>query len=123
MEGLLSTGPTSSSFFANQTFSLIESTLRQSMERFETACVRNEYNLWMFKEYLLPSNHFLLTVHTLTPIKLSKLETVANIYVKKWAGLPQSATNAVIHLKGGLELRSISELYTGTHATSHARNG
>ena len=35
--------------------------------------------------------------------------------------MPRSATDAVIHLKGGLGLRSISELSTETHATSHAR--
>ena len=83
--------------------------------------VRNEYKLWIFKEYLLPSKRFLLTVHTLTATQLSKLDTLADKYVKKWAGLPRSATNAVIHLKVGLDLRSISELYTETHATSHAR--
>ena len=68
-------------FFANkstETFSLIESTLRQSMERIEAACVRNEYKLWMFKEYLLPSKRFLLTVHTLTATQLSKLDTLAD---------------------------------------------
>jgi hypothetical protein len=41
--------------------------------------------------------------------------------VKKWAGLPNSATNAVIHLPSGLDIKSISQLYTETHVLSHIR--
>jgi hypothetical protein len=111
-------------FFANkssETFSLLETTFKEGMERIEAACVRNEYKLWMYKEYLLPSKRFLLTVHSLTATQLSKLDTLTDKFVKHWAGLPRSATNAVIHLKGGLDLRSVSELYTEAHATSHAR--
>ena len=107
-------------FFANkstETFKLLESTLKEGMERIQQCSVRNEYKLWMFKEYFLPSKRFLLTVHTLTATQLSKLDTLADKFVKIWAGLPRSATNAVIHLRGGLDLRSISEV----HCTSHAR--
>ena len=50
------------------------------MERIEAACVRNEYKLWIFQEYLLPSKRFLLTVHTLTSTQLSKLDTLADKY-------------------------------------------
>ena len=37
------------------------------------------------------------------------------------AGLPKSATNALIHMTEGMDVRSISELYMETHAMSHAR--
>ena len=42
--------------------------------------------------------------------------------VKRWAGLPPSATNALIHMEEGLDVKSISELYTETHAVSHTRS-
>ena len=35
--------------------------------------------------------------------------------------MPLSATNAVIHLQAGMNIRSISELYMETHCISHAR--
>ena len=34
------------------------------------------------------------------------------IQVNKWAGLPPSATNALLHMLVGLGFKSISELYT-----------
>ena len=37
------------------------------------------------------------------------------------AGVPISATNAVIHMKEGLDIKSISQLYMEAHAVSHGR--
>ena len=111
-------------FFSNkstETFKLLESTLKEGMELIDSSSVRNEYKLWIYKEYLLPSKRFLMTVHTLTSTQLSKLNTLTDKFIKSWAGLPRSATNAIIHLQGGLDIRSISEMYTEVHATSHAR--
>ena len=42
-------------------------------------------------------------------------------YVKKWAGLPSSATNEIIHSRSGMHIKSISELYMEVHCVSHAR--
>ena len=42
-------------------------------------------------------------------------------WTKRWAGIPRSATNAVIHLKEGLDIPSISDMYIEAHNTSHAR--
>ena len=42
-------------------------------------------------------------------------------FVKKWAGIPPSATNALIHSKVGMNIKSISELYTETQRVSHTR--
>jgi hypothetical protein len=52
---------------------------------------------------------------------LKKLDVFTDKYVKKWAGVPSSATNAVLHLRAGLHLKTISELYMEAHCTSHAR--
>ena len=91
------------------------------MERIDKCFVREEYKLWMYKEYFLPSKRFLLTVHKLTATHLKLLDTFSDKYVKKWAGLPVSATNAIIHLKEGLDCKSISELYMECHKVSHTR--
>ena len=41
--------------------------------------------------------------------------------IKRWAGIPRSATNVLIHLKEGMDIKRISQLYTETHAVSHVR--
>ena len=62
-----------------------------------------------------------MTVHTLPQTHLKKLDTFVDKYTKKWAGLPKSATNVVIHLKEALDIPAISAVYTEAHNTSHAR--
>ena len=83
--------------------------------------VRNEYKLWMYSKYLVPSKLFLLTIHTLTDTHLKLLDTLTDKSVKRLAGLPPSATNAILHMKEGLNFKSISELYTESHTVSHTR--
>ena len=41
--------------------------------------------------------------------------------MKKWAGLPPSATNALIHMPVGMGIQSISETYMESHTVSHTR--
>ena len=83
--------------------------------------VRNEYKLWMYINYLLPSKRFLLTVHTLTATHLKQLDTLTDKFIKKWSGILPSATNAIIHMDQGLGVKSVSEMYTECHAVSHTR--
>ena len=106
---------------SEETFNLIKDTFKEAMDNIENSSVRNEYKLWIYSSYLLPSKRFLLTVHTLTDTQLRKLDVFTDKYIKKWAGLPPSATNAVIHMREGLNFKSISELYMETHTISHAR--
>ena len=83
--------------------------------------VRNEFKLWIYANYFLPSKRFLLTVHTLTQTQLKTLDTLTDKAIKTWVGVPKSATNAVIHMKQALDIKSISQLYTETHTVSHVR--
>ena len=41
--------------------------------------------------------------------------------LKKWIGVPRSATNVVIHMKQTLGIKSISQTYTEMHTVSHTR--
>ena len=62
-----------------------------------------------------------LTVHNLTTTHLKTLDKFVDQYTKKWSGVPKSATNKLIHLSEGLDIPSISKLYTEAHNTAHAR--
>ena len=71
--------------------------------------------------YLLPSKRFLLTIHTITDTHLKLLDTLTDKAIKRWSGIPPSATNAIIHMDQGLGVKSISELYMERHTVSHTR--
>ena len=106
---------------SEETFKHIYEILKDALEHIEASLIRSEYKLWILKNYLLPSKRFLLTVHTLSPSHLSRLDTFVDKYTKKWAGLPRSATNVVIHSEQALDIPSITTIYTEAHNTSHAR--
>ena len=57
----------------------------------------------------------------LTQTHLKLLYTLTDKAIKRWSGIPPSATNALIHMQEGLGIRSISELYKEVHAVGHAR--
>ena len=104
---------------SEETFNLIHDTLKEALENVEASLIRSEYKLWILKHYLVPSKRFLLTVHTLTMTHLNALDTFVDKFTKKWAGLPPSATNAVIHLEGALDIPAISSVYIEAHNSSH----
>ena len=105
----------------DDTFQLVKETLRKALNNIEASLVRPEYKLWILKHYLIPSKRFLLTVHTLTNTHLKTLDTFVDQYTKKWSGIPKSATNVIIHSQQGLDIPSISTMYTEAHNTTHAR--
>ena len=61
--------------------------------------IRDEYEVWIYKHYFIPSIRFLLSVHTISKSPLKKLDTFTDKFVKKRTGLPPCATNAALHLK------------------------
>ena len=106
---------------SEETFSYIRDIFQEGIDNIDKAMVRNEYKLWMCINYLLPSKRFLLTIHTITDTHLKLLDTLTDKAIKRWSGIPPSATNAIIHMDQGLGVKSISELYMECHTVSHTR--
>ena len=106
---------------SSETFNHVKSTLETKLENIDKLVIRNEYKLWIYKHYLLPSTRFLLTVHDLPKSYLSKLDVFTDKYIKKWTGIPRCATNAALHLKHGLDIPSITHLYTLTTCVTYTR--
>ena len=77
----------------------------------DESLVRNEFKIWIYKNYFLHSIRFLLTVHELPPSSLQKLDAMATKFLKTWAGLPKSSTLLVIHSTVSLSFPSITKLY------------
>ena len=105
---------------SQQTFDHLEKSIKEKLENLEKTSIRSEYKLEIYQMYILPSIRFLLTVHDLPPTHLSTLDTAADQYLKRWAGLPRCATNEILHLRTAMNIKKISTLYTETHCVSHA---
>ena len=101
-------------------YNLLESTIKEKLENLDNTAVRSEFKLEIYQIYILPSIRFLLTIHDLPKTHLSKLDTMADQFLKKWAGLPRCATTAILHLDTALGIKNISTLYTECHAVTHA---
>ena len=104
-----------------ESLKLFTDTFSKGIENIDKAQIRNEYKLWIYSQYFLPSQRFLLTVHTLIQTQLKLLDTMTDKAIKRWAGIPRSVTNVLIHLKEGMDIKSITQLYTETHTVSHVR--
>ena len=81
--------------------------------------IRNKQNVCIYKNYFLPSVRFLLTVHDLTQTHVKQLDAFTHVFLKRWAGLPPSATNLVLHMKVGLDIPTIETLYNTCHSINH----
>ena len=101
-------------------YNLLETSIKEKIENLDKTAVRNEFKLEIYKIYILPSIRFLLTIHDVPKTHLLKLDTMADQYLKKWAGLPRCATTAILHLNTAMNIKKISTLYTECHAVTHA---
>ena len=104
---------------AQDTYEHIKATFQEKLDNIDNLLIRNEQKMWMYQNYFLPSIRFLLTVHELTQTHVRQLDAFSHVYIKRWAGLPPSATNLVLHMKEGLDLMSIETLYMTCHTLTH----
>ena len=104
---------------SSECFKLLQDNIKERLENLEMTAIRPEFKIEIYNIYILPSIRFLLTVHDLPITHLRRLDTMADQYLKKWAGLPRCATNAIIHLNTALNIKKISTLYKETHARSY----
>ena len=100
-------------------FNLLKSVIKEKLENLGNTAVRNEFKIEVYNIYILPSIRFLLTIHDIPKTHLLKLDTMADQYLKKWAGLPRCATTAILHLDTALDIKNISTLYTECHSVTH----
>ena len=50
---------------------------------------------------------------------MRQLDALTHVYMKKWAGVPPSATNLVFHMTVGLDITIIETLYHTCHSLTH----
>ena len=104
---------------SSECFKLLQENIKERLENLEKTAIRPEFKLEIYHIYILPSIRFLLTVHDLPYTHLYKLDTMADQYLKSWAGLPRCSTTAILHLNTAMGIKKISTLYLEAHATTH----
>ena len=62
--------------------------------------IRGEYKLWIYRNYILSLIRFYLCVDAVSKGAISKLESIATRFLKKWLGLSRSATRVILYYPG-----------------------
>ncbi|NCF47118.1 MAG: hypothetical protein GWP24_06070 [Alphaproteobacteria bacterium] len=92
--------------------------MSEQLMNLDSLLVRNEYKVRIFADYFLNANRFVLSVHDLHLSQLRDLDNLVHRYLKKWLGLPNGASWALVHDVHGLNIKSISHLYMESRALS-----
>ena len=79
-----------------ETIEYFKKIFSEKLNNINNMVIRDEYKMWIYKFYFLPSMRFLLTVHEITQTHLLQLDTISNKFMKKWTGIPICGTNVHI---------------------------
>ena len=90
---------------------LIKEKMECGLKNIDKCLVRDERKVRIYKEYFLPANRFILSIHDLTKTDLGKLDALANRYLKSWLGMPQGGSFLPVHSGLGMDVKSVSHLY------------
>jgi hypothetical protein len=90
---------------------LIKGKMERELKNIDKCLVCDEREVRIHKEYSLPANHFILSIHDLTKSDLGKLGALANRYLKSWLGMPQRGSFLTMHYGLGMDVKSVSHLY------------
>ena len=59
--------------------------------------IRGEYKLWIYRKYIISLLRFHLCVDAVSNGSISKSESIATRFLKKWLNLPRSATRVILY--------------------------
>ena len=104
---------------ATDVYQYLEEKITNGLENIDKSLVRNEFKLKMYANYFLPSLRYHLTVNDTTSTHLQQLDALTDRFIKKWAGIPRPGTLAFLHMPEGLNIKSISTLYSECHTSSY----
>ena len=101
---------------SSETYAYMKSNFEEKLNNIDGALIRNEFKMWIFQNYFLPAIRFLLTIHDITFSDIKKLDSMVNKFLKKWCEIPCSGTNLIFHMKEGMNIPTISQLYDEVHS-------
>ena len=90
--------------------------LTSKLKNIDATKVRGEFKMAVYTRYALPSMRYHLTVHNLHKTHLEELDLAAQVYLKKWLGIPaKGATSAGIFSPMLLGVKPVSQVYLEGH--------
>jgi hypothetical protein len=89
---------------------VIKGKMEHRLENIDKCLVRDEHKVRIYKEYFLPANRCILSIHDLTKTDLRKLDALANRYLKSWLGMPQGSSFLPVHSGLGMDVKSVSSI-------------
>ena len=66
------------------------------MKRIDSYTILDEFKVWIYQNYFVPSIHFLLCLSDITPSQLASIQCQITRFLKSWLKLPKCATLALI---------------------------
>jgi hypothetical protein len=104
-----------------ETYNYLASQLKTKLSNIDKSPIRNEFKIHIYKDYLLPSLRFSLTIQDLHSTHLSALDKMTSKSIKSWSGLPRSATLIIFHDPKLPGIKSIKHLHLESHTLSFAK--
>ena len=75
---------------------------KRGVENIDSLLLCDEYKVRIYSEYFLRANRFILSIHDLNLSQLRQVEELTHRYLKKWLGMPQSGSWAMVHDNHGM---------------------
>ena len=92
--------------------------LKTGVENIDSLLIRNEYKVRVYSEYFLGANRFIFSIHDLNLSQLRRMEELTHRYLKRWLGMPQSGSWAMVHDRHGMAVKSVTPLYKEARSLS-----
>ena len=83
---------------------------QRHLDNLDQVQVRGEYELWIYKRYLVPSFHFVMAVDPIPETAIKKMQAVALRMIKRWLNLPRCFTTSALHHPNVINIPSLSDL-------------
>ena len=112
-----STFATSSQATKKQAGKILLESFLGKLTNLDKAPIRGEYKLWIYKRYLTQSFRLSLSVNPIPSTIISKMQSTSMKLLKRWLGLTQSTTVAVIHHPDVLGVPFLPQLQTKAKLT------
>jgi hypothetical protein len=94
---------------------LIKTKVEHGLDNIDKCLVQDVRKVRIYKEYFLPANRFILSIHDLTKTDHGVLDALTNMYPKSWLGMPQGGSFLPVHSGLGMDVKRVSHVYKESH--------
>ena len=86
----------SASSSKKQSIKMLTIKLEECLSRLDTSLIRGDYRVWIYRNFVVPSLFFHLSVNSFSVSAIKKLQSKATCFLKRWLRLPRSPTLSIL---------------------------